>query len=203
MTLDDKFKEVKKQVGLFLVQNGFKKVKSHYRREFTDSRCLFQILKPRGYSHDKLICWQLVGGIFFNALDPIFRDGGLADEDSFSSFEKRFNTTVKRGVSFWEITPETNVADHIDFFKTTNHDLFEQLDQAADIRIYTKSQINYYLENTRNVAANGLLAATALAKMSGRKEDYESLLKIIDERDIGMSYMNQKLTVIKENKTAI
>ncbi len=203
MTLDEKFKEAKKQVGLFLVQNGFKKVKSHYRREFTDSRCLFQILKPRGYSHDELICWQLVGGIFFNALDPIFRDRGLTDADSFSSFDKNLNTTIERGVSFWEITPETNIVDHINFFKTTNRDLFKQLDQAADIHIHAKSRIKYYLENTRNVAANGLLEATALAKMSGRQEDYESLLKLIEERDINMSYMNQKLAVIKEDITAI
>lgn len=204
MTLDEKFKEVKKQVGLFLVRNGFKKVKSHYCREFTDSRCLFQILKPRGYSHEELICWQLVGGIFFNALDPIFRDRGLTDADSFSSFDKNFNTTIERGVSFWEITNETNIDEHINAFKKINRQLFDQLAQTADIHAHAETRIQQDLLNVRgSVSTNGLLEATALAKMSGRQKDYELLLKIIEERDISMSYMNPKLALIAENKTVI
>jgi hypothetical protein len=203
MTIEEKFKEIKKQIGLFLIDNGFKKIKSHYRREFKDSRCLLLLIKPRGYSDDVVICWQLVGGVFFNALDPIFRSGSLPDDRNTASVDIRFNTTTARDVSFWEITNETVVAEHVNAFRVTNRALFEKLENTADVRIHANSRIKYYLENTRDTAANGLLEATALAKMSGRIEDYESLLKIIEERDMNMSYMNQKLAVIKENNAVI
>jgi hypothetical protein len=203
MTLDEKFSQLKKQIGLFLIENGFKKVKSHYRREFKDSRCVFLLIKPRGYSDESVICWQLVGGIFFNALDPIFRTRGLPDHENTACLDKNFNTTTDRAVSFWEITNESNVDDLVESFKKTNHHLFEQLEKTADIHEYAAWSIDYNLKLTRGYSNQGLLEATALAKFSGKKHEYELLLKIIEERDVSMSYMNSHLALIKESKTLI
>lgn len=203
MTLEEKFKEVKKQIGLFLIQDGFKKVKSHFRREFKDSRCVFLLIRPRGYSDDNMICWQLVGGIFFNALDPIFRSRILPDEQNTTLVDKRLNTTTAGEVSFWEITNDSNVADHVEAFKKTNQQLFEQLERTADIQQYAARSIDTYLKNPRGCALSGFLKALALAKMSGKQNEFDVLRKIVDERDSDSSYVRSHLAAIQANQTRI
>lgn len=203
MTLDEKFKEVKKQIGLFLLENGFKKVKSHFRREFKDSRCVLLLIKPNGYSNETVVCWQLVGGIFFNALDPIFRSRVVPDDQNTTLVDKRFNTTTARDVSFWEITNESVVADHVDAFKETNKQLFEQLEKSADVREHAAWSVNTYLKNPKGSALSGFLEALALAKMSGKEREYSALRKIIEDRDSDSWYVQSHLKLIEEIQTQI
>lgn len=189
MSKEDVYKSIQKEIANYFRAFGFKKVKSHWHREFADSIVILDFYKVRGHSDDLTIVCDVAGGIAYKLFNPIFRPGRDFSTVTSSECDILFGIDTRLVIpgylespGVWWVTDKTDVALFLMHFKKALEPKLLALDDSKGI-VSLMSNITTclaHIDNHEALVASSLIKAAIAAKHLGMASAYKKFIEAIE-----------------------
>jgi hypothetical protein len=181
MTKEEINKQIQKEIGGYLREFGFKKVKSRFHCQLPDSRVIVVIDKLSRFGDEEDIVWQMLWGVAYTLFDPIFRPERDISTITVGECDRGFGIDVRLEIpgyllapGLWRVTDKTDIAVFLGLFKNVCEPVWQKLlepNGVASLKFNVTSCLELF-DSLEQCSSGGLLKAAIAAKHWGMIGDY-------------------------------